>query len=65
MTATKHSLSRIAGVNSGTAILAATICVIALLGIGVMTRSAATTAIATAAITAGVVAALRILPQDH
>ena len=65
MTAMKHSLARLAGVYSGSAILAAMICLIALLGIGVMTRSAPTTAIATAAVTVGVVATLRILPHDR
>ncbi|MBB5911166.1 hypothetical protein BJY24_000033 [Nocardia transvalensis] len=64
MTATNRP-SRIAGVNGGTAILAAAICLVALVGIGTLTGSATITLLTTAAITAGVVAALRILPPDH
>ncbi|WP_084654672.1 hypothetical protein [Nocardia altamirensis] len=63
MTSTDHRPTRIAGVESGTAVLAFATCLAFSIGIGFLTQSAVTTVLACLSIAAGLALVLNILPH--
>ncbi|MET8652017.1 MULTISPECIES: hypothetical protein [Nocardia] len=63
MTVTDERPTRIAGVEAGTAVLAAITCIAFTIAIAVLTQSAVVTALAGSSIALGLIVALMILPS--
>ncbi|MFF2084856.1 hypothetical protein ACFVVM_13845 [Nocardia sp. NPDC058176] len=65
MTTTEDRQARVAGMDSGTAILALTICAVLTIGIAALSHSAVAAVLASVALAGGLVIALRILPRNR
>lgn len=65
MTTTDDRPARVAGMESGTAVLALAICVILAVGIVALSHSAMAAVLASVAFAGGLVVALRILPRNR
>ncbi|MDO3649758.1 hypothetical protein [Nocardia mangyaensis] len=65
MTSMEDRPARLAGMESGTAILALAICVILTVGIAALSHSAVAAVLASVAFAGGLIVALRILPRNR